>query len=334
MRKCPICDSGKRELLWRADFLVPDGWTRPKYLDWFTCECGMVYGDNETVTNADYTKYYQERYGYGVNDIEQSNRMMARGHYIAERYKDRSVKIVDFGGGDGGLSSVLARFGFHDVHNVGAGDEMPEDADAVIAEHVLEHVYSMNIAMSDITDCLKDGGLFIVDIPDGGAISFAKPAEMPILDYTQVHINHFRVLDMLRLAERWGFELLETSEYKERFMPCRMFVFVKGADIGRMAREYIIPNIQEKQEKLQALGDTPVIVWGLGDIALHLLARCPVNVKYFVDIDPAFRGQTIGRIPILDAPISDHPIVVMAQSQKAALLEYIKKTYENEIVEI
>jgi SAM-dependent methyltransferase len=334
MRHCVICDSTKRELLWRSDFLVPDGWPRPKYLDWFRCACGMIYGDNETVTDQDYTKYYVERYGYGVNDYEQGKRMMDRAHYIAEKYKDKNIKIVDFGGGDGGLSSVLERFGFKNAKNVGAGDEMPEGVDVVLAEHVLEHIYSMNIAMSDITSALKEGGMLVVDIPDGGAISFVKPAEMPILDYTQVHINHFRVVDMLRLMERWGFELLETHEYTERFMPCRMFVFVKGADIGWLAREYVIANIEEKQDKLRAIGDTPVIVWGLGDIAMHLLARYPINVKYFVCNDPAFKDQTIGKIPILEAPISEHPIVVMAQAQKDKLIEHIKSVCSNEIIVI
>lgn len=334
MRSCPVCNSKERGLLWRSDFLVPDGWPCPKYLDWFKCNCGMVYADNETVTNADYTKYYQNFYGYGVNDYEQGKRMMDRGHYIAERYTDKDIKIVDFGGGDGGLSNVLGRFGFKNTVNIDAGDELPDDADVITAEHVLEHVYSMNIAMSDISESLKDGGLLIVDIPDGGAISFVKPEEMPILDYTRVHINHFRVVDMLRLAERWGFELLETHAYSERFLPCRMFVFQKGADTGKLAREFVTGNIDKKIEKMRELGDRPVIVWGLGDFALHMLAKHPLNVKYYVCNDPVFKHQTIAKIPILEAPISDHPIVVIAQSQKDKLIERIKSECDNEIVVI
>lgn len=316
------------------EWVVPDGWPRPKYLDWFECDCGMVYGDNETVTEQDYTKYYQDFYGYGVGDEQSYGRMRDRAHYIADKFPDRSVRIVDFGGGEAGLTKMIGQYGFKDAHNVEAGEDMPEDVDVVIAEHVFEHIYSMNIAMSDITGSLKDGGVLIVDIPDGGAISFAKPEETPILDYTQVHINHFRVVDMLRLMERWGFELLETSAYKERFMPCRMFVFVKGASIGKLAREFVTGNIDAKIEKMRELGDKPVIVWGLGDIALHLLAKYPLNVKYFVCNDPAFKNQTIGRIPILEAPISDHPIIVMAQSQKEKLLDRIKSEYDNEIIVI
>ena len=316
------------------DWIVPDGWPRPKYIDWFTCACGMVYGDNETVTEQDYTRYYQRYYGYGVGDSQSMGRMRDRAHYIAVKFPDRNIRIVDFGGGESGLTKILGQYGFVDAHNIEAGDDMPDDVDVVIAEHVFEHIYSMNIAMSDISESLKDGGVLIVDIPDGGAISFARPEETPILDYTQVHINHFRAVDMLRLMERWGFELLETGNYTERFMPCRMFVFIKGADIGKMARDYIAINIDEKIKRMQKLGDQPVIVWGLGDIAMHLLAKQPLNVKYFICNDPAFKNQTIGRIPILEGAITDHPIVVMAQSQKKALIERIKSEYDNEIIVI
>lgn len=333
MRHCVICDSTKRELLWRSDFLVPDGWPRPKYLDWFRCACGMIYADNDTVTQHDYDRYYQERYGYGVEDPEQQQRMRDRAHYVAVKFQ-KDAKVVDFGGGEQGLTRILAQYGFMNTACVEAGQDIPDNVDVIIAEMVFEHIYSMNAVMREMTSCLKDGGTLIVDIPDAGAIGLEGSSSMPMLDYHQVHLNHFRTLDMLRLMERWGFELVETNAYHERGLACRMFVFVKGADIGRLSKEHVIRNIEEKQEKLRALADTPVIVWGLGDIAMHLLARYPINVKYFVCNDPAFKDQTIGRIPILEAPISDHPIVVMAQAQKEKLIEHIKSVCDNEIIVI
>lgn len=334
MRRCPVCDGEMRTALWRMDFLIPDGWTRPKYIDWYKCECGMLYGDHPTITQADYSKYYNERYGYGVTDSDQQGRIHDRAVYINAHIPKDAV-IVDFGGGEGDLTRELRNFGYEWVINVGAGDELPEACDVVIAEHVLEHVYSMNIAMNDITESLKDGGMLIVDVPDAGAIAFERPPKMPILDFTQVHINHFRMLDMLKLAERWGFELVSTTGYTERNMPCRMFVFVKDINVvSRYSKWFVVRNTEAMLSKLRDIGDKPVIVWGLGDIALHLLARQPLNVKYFVCNDPAYKSQTIGRVPILDKPISDHPIVVMAQSQKELLLENIKKVCENEVIVI
>jgi hypothetical protein len=333
MRSCPVCNSNTREHLWRSDFLVPDGWPRPKYLDWFKCVCGMIYGDNETVTQYDYDRYYQERYGYGVEDPEQQQRMRDRAHYVAVKFP-KDALVVDFGGGEQGLTRILSQYGFHNTACVEAGQDIPQGADVILAEMVFEHIYSMNAVMAEMTECLKDGGTLIVDIPDAGAIALNGSEKMPMLDFHQVHLNHFRTIDMLRLMERWGFELVETSAYVERNLDCRMFVFIKGADIGKLSREHVIKNVTEKQKQLYDLGDTPVIVWGTGDIALHLLARNMVNVKYYISNDPAFAGQTIGKLPVLDAPISDHPVVVMAQAQKEQLLENIKKACDNEIIVI
>ena len=324
MRDCPVCKSTKRDFIWRSDFVVPDGWTKPPYLEWFKCYCGMIYGDNPTVTQADYDTYYKERYGYGVLDDEVKYRLAQRAAYIRDHFK-RQSRIVDFGGGESGLKRMLNNVGFADVTTYGVGDIMPPLADCVIAEHVLEHIYDLEKAMNLITTSLKDDGGLIIDIPDAGRMAFDLPAEMPILDYTQVHINHFRINDMLRLCERFGFELMETDLYYERFVRSRMFVFYKSADIAGASKNHVVRNMAEKTAKVKELGDKEVILWGCGDIALHLLTQCEPNIKYFVDNDPAFRGETILGLPVKQCPDTDHPILIVSQSQKHLLLENIKK---------
>ena len=335
MRDCPVCNSHERVKLWCSPFLVPDGWTKPPYLDWCECKCGMLYADNPDVTQADYDKFYLERYGFGVVDGGVKARLYGRAHYIAKNYP-AGARVVDFGGGESGLKDILTKtFQFTDVYNYGVGGTMPCDADVIIAEHVMEHIYDMNVAMLRITRALKPGGMLIVDIPDAGQMAFDLPAEMPMLDFSQVHINHFRVVDMLNLMQRWGFELMETSQYWERFIRSRMFIFIKGANVGRLSREYVQINISKKLDAMRAIGNREVIVWGCGDIALHCLALQPLNVAYFIDIDPAFRGATIGGVPVYDKPHSDYPIVVNCSTQKTLLLDYIKKHgYTNELIVI
>src|SRR5258706_11028707 len=322
MRDCPVCSSRNRVILWRSDFLVPDGWTKPPYLDWCECQCGMLYADNPNVTQADYDTFYKERYGFGVVDQGVHNRLDARALYIREHNK-ADARIVDFGGGESGLTKQLRQCGFTDVQKYGVGDAMWSDGDVIIAEHVLEHIYDMKAAMGTIALSLKDGGMLIVDIPDAGQMAFDLPSEMPMLDFSQVHINHFRVVDMLKLMDHWGFELMETNQYWERFIRSRMFVFIKGANIGEISREYVQINIKNKLEAMRAIGDREVIVWGCGDIALHCLAMQPLNVVYYVDIDPAFRGATINGLPVMDKPYTGHPIVINCSTQKNLLLDYI-----------
>lgn len=337
MRCCPVCSSNRHILLWRSDFVVPDGWKRPGYIDWFKCNCGMIYGDNPTITQKDYDWYYTEKYGYGVNDSQNQKRLSDRAEYICNI--PNISNVIDFGGGEGGLSEFIdnrLEYPSIKVFNIGCGDEMPSGVDLVIAEHVLEHIYDMDDAMSKITASLKCSGYLIVDIPDAGMLAVEKPIEMPILDFSQVHINHFRVIDLLRLMDRYGFELQETKEYHERHGGCRMYVFIKDQTIvGRASEVYVSRNIAERCEKIKQLGDQPVCIWGCGDIAMLTLAKQFPNVRYFVDSDPVYRGEHINGIPVYDVPIDDLPIVVIAQSQKNGILDNIKRLgLTNEVIVI
>ncbi len=334
MRPCPVCGSHRHEILWRTDFLVPDGWTRPKYLDWKYCECGMIYGDNPQIDQFDYDTYYKERYGYGVSDIESRRRLADRATFIHYGY-DHEIKIIDFGGGDGELIDHLKSYGFDDVYSCGVGDELPQNANIIVCEHVLEHIYDMDSAMRAIVRSLNIGGTLIVDVPDA-AMALEPSPKMPILDFSQVHINHFRMLDMLRMMNNYGFELVETSTYAERNTLCRMYVFIHHPDIiAERSRDIVTNSINERIEILKSLGNQPIIVWGCGDIALACLAKVDMNIKYFIDNDPAYKDSTINGIPVLDAPISGEPIIVLAQSQKGILLDKIRGLgLENQVIVI
>jgi len=318
------------------DFLVPFEFTQPQYLAWRKCACGMIYADNETITQADYDKYYRERYGYGVNDEQQQQRMDSRAYLVNELARDRDARIVDFGGGEGGLKHILEkRYYMRDVHSVGAGDHIPHNIDILIAEHVLEHVYDMREVMLKFRN-VKPGGVVIVDVPDAERIAEELPPEMPILDYHQKHINHFSFADMVGMMNRHGFSLQRFFSYEERFMPCRCYIFRRRViDVFESSRAYVEKNVAEKVKKLKALGDKPVIVWGLGDIALHCLSQHMPNVMYFVDNDPAYEGAVVADTPVLDSVEDDYPIVIIAQSQKKKLIENIRSIgVKNRIIEI
>jgi len=335
LRSCPVCGSDKRKGEWRSRFLVPDGWTQPDYLDWFVCKCGMIYADNADITQRDYDIYYNEKYGYGVEDPGQQMRMDNRARLISNTLHDRNARIVDFGGGDGELKGHLEDYGFRDVHLVNAGDKMPENIDLLIAEHVLEHVYDMPEVMAKF-DNVKIGGRLIVDVPDATVIAYTAAPEMPMLDFHQKHINHFSMRDMLRLMYEHGFEYQDGFAYKERFLSCRCYQFTKTAGMTYgLSKMTVTSNIEKKVMKLKLLGDIPVIVWGLGDIALHCLATHMPNVIELVDNDPAYRGAAIRGMEVKERPDSDAPIIILAQSQQKLLIENIRKmgiTNEIEVI--
>jgi len=180
--------------------------------------------------------------------------------------------------------------------------------------------------MQKIVKSLKPGGTFIVDIPDVTMIALDQNANMPILDFTQVHINHFRIIDMLRLMNGYGFELTFTTEYHERYSGCREYAFVKDQSvIDKKAHAYVMGNVAVKNNLLFELEKQPVCVWGFGDIASHCLSMIWPNVQYFVDSDSAYEGATIKGLPVYKQPIDDLPIVVIAQSQRDGIIDNIKR---------
>lgn len=335
-RNCPVCGSSKRDTWWRSDFLVPEGWTQPEYLDWFVCDCGMIYGDNPDMTQEHYDQYYQGRYGYGVEDQEQQVRMKTRAKIVHNMSADRNAIIVDYGGGDGQIESILRKeYGFKNVYTVNCGDDMPNKPLVILAEHVLEHVYDMDATMTAFRK-IKPGGYLVVDIPDAETIAYCESEAMPMLDYHQKHINHFTQADMMSLMHRNGFTLEYWDSYTERNLPCKLYVFrYRVVEPYNASMRFVKKNMAKKVEKLKALGDKPVIVWGLGDIALYCLAQHMPNVVYFVDNDPAYRDGVVAGLPVLDKQESDESIVIIAQSQKKKLIENIRKMgAENEIIEI
>lgn len=334
-RNCPVCESSKASVLWRSDWLNPDGWPRPPYLDWKRCtHCGMLYGDHPDASQAQYDDYYNRFYGYGVEDEQQLARIKARADWAAANFP-ADIHAVDFGGGDSGLADRLLDKGLFSVFVVGAGELVPLNTDLVFAEMVLEHIYDLPAAMQGIANAVVDGGTLVVDVPDAGAVAWADSKDMPMLDYHQPHINHFRAIDMLRLMNRWGFELVATHTYVERHLPCRYYEFVKDIDVvGERSRDVVMGNMEAKVLKLQALGEAPVCLWGLGDIASYVLARYMPNIRYYVSNDPAFKGATIQGLPVYENPVDALPVVVIAQAQKRALIRRIRETCNNEIIEI
>jgi len=328
MRTCPVCKTKKRELRWQQTYLVPDGFTLPKKLDWYVCrECGMIYADNdEDITQRDYNTYYLERYGFGVEDAEARARQQQHAAFLAQSVPNKSALVVDFGGA-GVLSGFLRAQGFTNVVDVCAGDAIPQKVEILVAEHVLEHIYDLPDAMQQIADSMVLGGLLIVDGPEAGGM--AEQAATPMLDFQQKHVNHFTFYDYLHLMRKYGFEFMGAQNYTERKHACVHMLFgrAKSGRVMDLSLENIQKGLEPILAKLRDLVDREVIVWGCGDIALHCLSLVMPNVKYFVDKDPAFRGTSIAGRWVYDTVKEGEtaPILVIAQGQKHDILMNIKR---------
>jgi len=336
--KCPLCDSPRRLDDWTMDFIVPDGWPNPTQNTICLClDCGMIYYDND-MTQAGYDEYYRLYYGYDGNEHSEMN--LTRLDELAElaaQHAEKDDLIVDFGGGDGYLADKLRGMGYN-ASTVEVGDPLPKGIDLLISAQTLEHLYDLRPVMEKLVDALSYKGRFLIEIPSCYEMPFLEPP-MPILDYHQKHVNHFLPFVLDRLFERWGFNRIYTHSGST---PCYFgwhyrVVYKRWVpeNIYRMSKMVIHDRTEAKRLKLEVLGDRPVIVWGCGDLCLHMLARVKLNVVYYVDNDPAFRGATIGGVPVLDAVRTAEPIVVIAQNQATGILKRIQADgLENEVIVI
>lgn len=330
MRKtCPVCESTKRVENWKMDYIVPDGWENPTSNTICLCECGMIYYDNEK-TQEDYDKYYKTRYDsdWALLTPESNERLEDISQLILKTETNKSIRIVDFGGGMGYIERRLKELGYSDIYTVNVGDELPYDIDLLIASHVLEHVYDLREVMDRLISHTK--GRILIDLPDANAMSTVT--SLPILDYHQKHINHFTLKTLNSLLKRYFYEPTYVNHYttKPHNYPSLRVIYDSKLEITRdfeiyyNSKNWVDASMKLKVERMKEI-TYPVIVWGCGDICLHLLSQVPLKVIHYVDEDPAFKDQTIGGIPVLDHAEGDYPIVVIAQLQQANVLKSIAR---------
>lgn len=335
---CPSCDSTRRLDDWVMEFKVPDGWPNPTRNTICLClDCGMIYYDND-MTQADYDQYYRLYYGYDGNEHSEMNtRRLDELAYLAAQHVERDALIVDFGGGGGYLTKRLNEMGLHRAVTIEVGQELPKNIDLLISAQTFEHLYDLRPWMDKLVASLSYKGQFLIEIPDVYMMPYIDPP-MPILDYHQKHVNHAIPPVLDDLFRRYGFwRIYMHSGSTPCYFGWHYRVIYKRhvpEVIYRMSKMVVHDRTEAKLVKLQKITQ-PVIVWGCGDLCLHMLTKVNLDVVYYVDNDPAFRGATIGGVQVQDAVTSGEPIVVIAQNQASGILNRIKQlNLTNEVIVI
>lgn len=325
MRKtCPLCGRKPIDTL-VMDYAIPDGWTLPSHFNWHLCDCGFIWADTPG-TSADFDQFYRDHYDPLI-DVHDIHRMKHMALFVYG-FVDRNARIVDFGGGDGYITQILKVLGCKNVVTVNLDDEMPE-CDVVVSSQVIEHLYDLDGNMKRITDKLVDGGLVINEMPE--AYEYSKRTEPPLLDYYPTHCNHFTMRTLSALFSKYGYELIHEErnlEYAATNAPMFRTVFQKNG------HKHLFDRVKAEIAKLEpVVVDEPVIVFGLGDIALYKIANSDIDVKYYVDESPIYKGASINGVPVRDkVDGSACPVLVMGRRQREAVTRRIKETSDNRII--
>lgn len=339
---CPVCLGTNRESTWEMDFVVPDGWRLPaKNLICYCRSCGMIWHDNDC-TQADYDWYYRTKYGFdgAADPFWHVSRWESDLKIITEFYR-KDAHVVDFGGGCGYITKRLRALGYKNVSLVEVGDPLPDNTDLVLAIHVFEHLYDVRGVLDNLISRTARNGSFFVEVPD--AKTYINYSNLPLIDYHQVHINHFAkaTLDNLFCLHGYKTAWSEAGQLPGSEASMYRAIYSPKDDLldYRRDKKHVLNAVNERLDKLKQV-DSPVILWGCGAYAMHMLARCPevaARIVYFVDIDPAFRGETI-----LDKPVygrvqdgDSYPILVIAQQQATGILKNIQDLgLKNEVIQI
>jgi len=106
----------------------------------------------------------------------------------------------------------------------GTAEELPETItdrqyDIVLMSHVLEHCLDINTVMSNVQGLLKDGGVYIVEIPNCNSLGFKSyRGEWPWSDIPR-HLNFFTPSSLDKVLKKHGFgvELIKYSGFCRQF---------------------------------------------------------------------------------------------------------------------
>ena len=260
MRRCPICDSEKAEILHRQHLVVMDDYPLPSSFDVVLCSaCGMVFNRN-SATQKDYDDFYA-RFSVHQTPAEsvegdipvwevsrlQSLAEIAAGCVVGER-----GRILDVGCSSGGLLNNLASRGFTrlvgvdpspvcvahvrskgiEAHQGGANDLPPDIGhfDLITLTGVLEHIEDVRATIASLVPFCSHGGRILLEVPD--AVRYADYLHSPFQDFNTEHINHFCCRSLCNLMQQFGFilvreEHVEIAGPSELPLGCLLGIFEK-----------------------------------------------------------------------------------------------------------
>ena len=356
MRNCPVCGGRKGEAIKRIYMTLPEGTILPEQYDIVSCtECGFCYADT-SAKKEDYDAYYTLYNSYSGK--EESQEAIISQTPVLEFIKtnlELKSCILDIGFGNGMLLRNLRELGYQNLFGLDPSEDsvrnlenygiecaqgtiydcvsrLENSFDAVVMTAVLEHLLEPREAIEQVFTYLKDGGYFILSVPDYSmcyTVQFSIPNQ-----FNQEHINYFSEDSLLNLFQGSRLMLSDLVEIKDTVPASseflRIFAVQKCAEIDKQAPDamkkdtrtkgaierYLVQQEDHQRKNEQIIADlcakqTPLVIWGTGSMVMQLLvatdlAKC--NILTFVDGNYLKVGTSINGIKVQSpAIIRDYP---------------------------
>jgi len=345
-RICPICGSEWGKILYTQNFIVPDEFpltgskngTMTQYI--VACDsCGFVFADVELFQkdyNEYYTKFSQNISLFNINDY-----LINVIELICN--SDKSKSIIDIGCGLSSLLVDLKSKGFTELYGIDTSPaianlleqsdikykttsitekniNLAESAlfDIVCLIAVLEHVYDLDMALSNISTMLKENAYVIILVPD--ATGYHKEVTNPINVINLEHINHFDKTSLDNLMKQYGFlshifdkYVINLQRMSETQMVCVYKKCTTATDENKFhfATEAAksVSLLVEKFKEVQAdkeiermvSSQEECVVYGAGNYTYSMLSDTMLkycNIIGFVDGNPNKQGMRLMGLPV------------------------------------
>jgi len=188
--------------------------------------------------------------------------------------------------------------------------------DVVVLSHVLEHVYDLPRTIQVLHGLLSEKGIAYIEVPD--AARYRDYIFAPFQDFNTEHINHFSTISLTNLLRSQDFELVSCGTKTIQSSPqCpypALFGFFRKSDGAIKVDDFqrddeLLESLQEyiarsaaKLAQIESVihplvqAQTPLFVWGAGQLTMKLLAETSLvkaNLVAFVDGNPINQGKTL-----------------------------------------
>lgn len=350
IRKCPICGSKKRNIVYVQ-----------KYTSHFNhqivscCDCNFIF-----VGNVPSKKYYKEYYknqskyeGIREHEIHENQTIIKLLSFVKQNIP-KNANILEIGCSTGYLLSVLKKDGYKnllgiepapkckkiaktkyglDVKTVDLENFNPsEKFDFVILSMVLEHIVDLKECIQKIRNILNDGGFLYIGVPN--AENFCLNVVEPFGEFSTEHINFFTESSLYFLMRGFTNVLMQSVNNGLHS------VWQKGDDGVKSIKKYICLSeikLETIQKKIDLL-PKKIIVWGTGALSQRLLSTTNIKNKilFFVDSNPNLQGAKLDKIPIYSPDViveNKSPILISSYNFSKEIIDTINnRRYPNKVL--
>ena len=316
----------------------------------FQCfACGLVQLTNEVVP------YYKEV--IRATEISDEVKAFRRQHFekIFDSYKLRGKKVIEIGCGRGGFLSVINDFDV-DAYGIEYADDAVEfcqknglkvskgfienSTDNIIGApfdflmilNFLEHLPDPNSTLRGIHNNLSTNGIVHIEVPNFDMIV----NENLFSEFIPDHIFYFTKESLTLLLNRNGFEVIEFSEERDKYVLSVLAKKRLPVDLTRFI-EYQNRIKTDIYGFLDQFDTGEVAIWGAGhqSLAIISLLNLKGRIKFVVDsaefkqnrFTPASHIRITSPDTLYSEPVD--AIIVMAAAYSDEVAGIVKKNHKN-----